>query len=134
MPHDHNPIGAWLGRIVKTNSRRVRKMAPATGHLNKVRLRAGLLLEPLEDRLAPATITVNSALDESANTLPGSISLREAILSINAGTDVGDVTHTGAAYGTNDTILFNIAGPGVVTIHVGSGGLPAVSKPVIPGR
>jgi hypothetical protein len=59
----------------------------------------------LEHRLAPAVITVNSLGDDFA--VDGSISLREAILSINAGADINsDVTHTGT-YGTNDTILFD---------------------------
>jgi CSLREA domain-containing protein len=88
-------------------------------------------LETLEDRLAPAIITVTTASDTLVGN--GQASLREAILSINAGADVNsDVTaHRVGVYGKSDTIAFSIAGP--TTINVGAtglGSLPTVIKPV----
>src|SRR5207302_10563371 len=67
-----------------------------------------LLLECLEDRLAPATLTVTTATDQPA--VVGKVSLREAIVSIDAGADLNaDVTANRVGnYGTNDTIIFNI--------------------------
>jgi hypothetical protein len=60
----------------------------------------------------------------------GSVSLREAITAINAGNNLGDpdIVNTGAAFGTNDTIDFNI-GTGVQTVSMQSA-LPAVTVPV----
>jgi CSLREA domain-containing protein len=88
-------------------------------------------VEVLEDRLAPAVITVTSAADDSA--VDGTVSLREAILSINQGSNFdADVAAVGA-YGNHDTIDFDIPGPVIQTISVGSGGLgalPAITRPV----
>src|SRR5262249_1614526 len=68
--------------------------------------KARLLLESLEDRLTPATITVTST--GNALLVNSAVSLREAITSINNGANVNtDVVAVGA-YGTNDTILFNV--------------------------
>jgi CSLREA domain-containing protein len=96
-------------------------------------LRFPLGLEQLEDRLAPATLTVTTAADDNTPN-DGSASLREAIQAINnggPGTDA-DLVNTGAAYGTNDTINFNISAVGTVqTIHVGNtgnGALPAITQ------
>jgi uncharacterized repeat protein (TIGR01451 family) len=69
-----------------------------------------------------ATITVTtSAADTTPN--DGTVSIHEAIAAINAGNDLGDPNitaqgpFTGAnAFGTNDTINFNIAGAGLHTI------------------
>jgi hypothetical protein len=80
----------------------------------------------LESRLAPAAITVDSVGDNVA--ADGKVTLREAILSINAGKNISDVVAVGA-YGTDDTILFNIPGAGVKTIAP-SKALPGLSKPV----
>jgi hypothetical protein len=75
-----------------------------------------------------ATITVTSVGDTTA--VDGSVTLREAITSINNGANVNaDVVAVGA-YGTNDAIHFNIPGAGVQSILV-LGALPAVTKPVI---
>jgi hypothetical protein len=75
-------------------------------------------LEPLEDRLAPATIEVTSTADN--NTVDGLVTLREAIESVNGGANLNaDVAAVGG-YGTNDTINFNIAGAGVKTITLNS--------------
>jgi titin len=72
---------------------------------------------------------VTNALD---TTLVGDgVSLREAIQSINAGKNINaDVVATGSAYGTNDTILFNIPGTGVQTINLSSS-LDTILNPVL---
>jgi hypothetical protein len=76
----------------------------------------------------PAVITVTTLLDEAGP--DGRISLREAIASINAGMDVGDVSHTGI-YGVGDTINFHISDHGLVeTINLMSP-LPTIVKPVL---
>jgi hypothetical protein len=73
-----------------------------------------------------ATITVTGTGDTVA--LDGVVTLREAIMSINAGASVNaDVVPVGA-YGTADTINFNISGAGVQTIAP-STFLPNISKP-----
>src|SRR5262245_16493324 len=69
--------------------------------------RTRLFLQSLEDRSVPATITVTNNLDVVA--LDGSVSIREAINSINGGASVNaDVVPVGA-YGVGDTVIF-IAG------------------------
>jgi hypothetical protein len=79
--------------------------------------------------VTPATITVTGAGDTSA--VDGVVTLREAIQSINAGSNVNaDVVATGA-YGTNDTIRFNITAAGTLqTINVTSA-LPTLTRPVL---
>ena len=67
--------------------------------------------------LYAATITVTSTADTVA--LDSGVTLREAIESINAGSNQSDVVAVGA-YGTNDRIEFNIAGAGPHTITAGS--------------
>src|SRR5262249_12014239 len=67
-------------------------------------------LERLEDRLAPALITVTTTSDDLTPN-DGSVSLREAITAINAGNDLGDpdiLAQNPGTFGTNDTIRFNI--------------------------
>ena len=102
------------------------------------RLRKPLRLEILEDRHAPAVITVtatNDALNAPALE-DGVVSLREAIVSINNGADFNaDITaNRFGTYGTNDTINFNIGASGTVqTINVGitgNGALPALTVPM----
>jgi hypothetical protein len=74
-------------------------------------------LEALEDRLAPATLTVNSVADTTA--AGNSLNLREAVLLVNAGGnataalgraltagEAGQVDQT-QPFGSNDTILFD---------------------------
>ena len=65
--------------------------------------------------LHAATITVTSAAD--ADALDGGCTLREAITAINNGADYSDCTHSGAAFGSGDTIAFNIPGSGVRVIQ-----------------
>jgi hypothetical protein len=84
-----------------------------------------LRLEQLEDRLAPAAITVTNGLDELAS--GDGVSLREAILSINSQADINaDVTasrvggYASTPGGTPDVINFDIPAPGVQTISATS--------------
>src|SRR5688572_6546248 len=107
-----NHLKTWL------NSWRPRR--PARRHANPpTRFRASPVLKILEDRLAPATFTV----DTLADSVPGS--LREAILAANA--------HVNSASDPTDVITFSVAG----TITVASP-LPALSDAsggtVIDGR
>jgi CSLREA domain-containing protein len=88
-------------------------------------------LDMLEDRLAPATITVTTAADDLTPN-DGSVSLREAIAAVNAGNDLGDPDITAqnpGTFGINDRINFNIDGGGVHTIRPATQ-LPTVGKPV----
>src|SRR5262245_40866642 len=102
----------------------------------RARLGCGLpcqpFLERLEDRLAPATIIVTTTADDLA--VDGSVSLREALRSINQGSNVDADVNAAGAYGTGDTIRFAIQGTGPQSIHVGStglGALPAITRPVL---
>lgn len=95
-----------------------------------------LRLEQLEDRLAPAVITVTAAFDDNTPN-DGSVSLREAIQAINngsAGADTDISNQNPGVFGVNDTINFNISAAGTVqTINVGgtgNGALPALIKPM----
>lgn len=86
-------------------------------------------LHPLHS--AAATITVTTVSNDVTPN-DGSVSLREAITAINAGNDLGDPDITAqnpGAFGTNDTVNFNIPGAGVKTISVTSA-LPALTKPM----
>jgi hypothetical protein len=97
-------------------------------------------IEILERRLAPATITVDASTDDlqTFGSEEGTVSLREAIVSINNQADInGDVgtdrvgSYTGAT-GVPDVIHFNIIGS--KQINVGAftlGALPAITEPMI---
>ena len=76
-----------------------------------------------------ATITVTSVGDTVA--ADGFVTLREAINSINSGSNQSDVVATIVPnpYGTSDTINFNI-GAGLHTISIGATALPPITKPV----
>src|SRR5262245_38025014 len=70
-------------------------------------------LEYLEDRLAPAVITVTGTGDDIA--VDGLVTLREAITSANNNANVNSDVVASGTYGA-DTIQFNIPGAGVHTI------------------
>ncbi|MFL6519998.1 MAG: hypothetical protein ACJ8NS_07240 [Chthoniobacterales bacterium] len=98
----------------------------------------GLLISFWSQTASAATITVTTTLDDITPN-NGSVSLREAITAINAGNNLGDpdiAAHTVGAFGTNDTINFNIPGAGVKTINVGTDAsasgfeLPVITKPL----
>jgi hypothetical protein len=75
-----------------------------------------------------ATITVTGTGDTVA--VDGAVTLREAITSINAAANTNaDVVAVGA-YGTSDTIQFNIPGAGPHTITVGATPLPTLVRPM----
>jgi hypothetical protein len=78
-------------------------------------------------RSSAATIIVTNSNDAVA--VGDGVSLREAILSLNAGANVSDVVAIGA-YGTNDTIQFNIPGSGQHTIAVTTS-LPPLQVPML---
>jgi hypothetical protein len=76
-----------------------------------------------------ATITVTGNGDTVA--VNGLVTLREAIMSINAGANVNtDVVAVGT-YGPIDTINFNITPTGFYLINVLTSSLPTIVKPVI---
>jgi hypothetical protein len=79
-----------------------------------------------------ATITVTTTSDDSA--VDGTVSLREAIQSIDAGANINaDVVAVGT-YHLNDTIKFNIQGgqarQTIVVGNTGNGALPAITTPI----
>ncbi len=81
-------------------------------------------------RAHAATITVTNTNDITI--VGDGVSLREAILSINAGANINaDVVAVGA-YGTSDTIKFNISpnGVGVVQTITVTSVLPTLTKPM----
>jgi hypothetical protein len=87
---------------------------------------AGLLLSA-----EPAAATITVADDNDTTNTGDGVPLREAIQSINSAPDRNaDVTanRTGA-YGTNDTVLFNIPGPNPHVTSV-TGSLTSLDKPV----
>jgi CSLREA domain-containing protein len=96
-------------------------------------------VETLEFRRLLATITVTTAADE-LHASNGQVSLREAITAINAGNDLGDTdiqAQNPGAFGTGDTIKFNIPGSGPHTIDIGADStasglaLPFLTKPMV---
>ena len=97
-------------------------------------------LEVLENRWAPAVVTVTTTADDLTPN-DGSVSLREAITAINAGSTLGDPdisAQSPGTFGINDKLAFNIpqpgGGPTVQTINVGgsgNGALPALTRPVL---
>ncbi len=97
------------------------------------------VVECLESRSLLATITVTSTADTEAT--DGFVTLREALDSMNAQSDVNaDVTSNhadgysdDAVTGTPDVINFNIAGAGVHTIAVTGSGEPSISGVTING-
>jgi hypothetical protein len=96
------------------------------------------VLETLEDRLAPATLTVNSLAD----TVTGSatLDLREAILLVNSGGTATDPSNNSLSadkssqiagmFGVNDTINFHLASSGAQTIFLNSQ-LPPINQPIV---
>lgn len=92
------------------------------------RLRPALFL--LEERVTPATITVNSALDTVA--VDGVVTLREALQSINSAKDANaDVTGgKSGSYGSNDTVIFAVGLAGPIALTAGAGRQLAISNPV----
>jgi CSLREA domain-containing protein len=109
-----------------------REKAHATHTSRRVRP----VLEALEDRTAPAVLSVNTAND--GNVRDAFLSLREALLLANGTLGVADllieersqVTGGLPGAGLFDTIVFSIPGIGVQTIAVTSP-LPIITDPVL---
>jgi hypothetical protein len=100
---------------------------PASSRKNQLVRKFRPLMELLEDRLTPATITVTSAADTVA--VNGAVTLREAILSINGGTAINADVHATGLYGTDDKIYFAIPNTGIHIIEPTSA-LPPLTRPV----
>jgi hypothetical protein len=99
------------------------------------RLRRKPKVELLENRLAPAVITVTSKGDTIA--IDGLTTLREAITSVNNQADVnGDVTlnrvggYASSPGGTPDVINFSIPSAGVQTIAATGAAEPTIVRPL----
>jgi hypothetical protein len=93
------------------------KVRPVRAGRDVRHLRARLMLQPLERRVAPATFTVTSVADAGIG------SLRQAIANANAITGLDDIVFDPAVFGTQRTISLtsnelliedsvNLAGPG----------------------
>jgi hypothetical protein len=118
-------MNRWLARLWSSRSRRASRRQRS----------AALRLGPLENRLAPAIITVTSSGDAIAS--DGLATLREAVTSINNQADVnGDVTvnrvgnYASTPGGTPDVINFSIPGQGVHTIAVSGTPEPTIVRPL----
>ncbi len=84
------------------------------------------VLDLLEDRLAPATLTVNT-LGDSIN--GANLSLRDAILAANSGSYSGPATgQVSGTFGSNDTILFQSGLTGSLSLTTGNGPLTISSN------
>src|SRR5262249_55484185 len=91
-------------------------------HLARRPARRGLsvrpFLEPLEDRTAPAVLTVNTTNDDT--TPDATLSLREAIGVVNSGPAAGlsaaEQAQISGALGSNDTIQFSASGTGKIQL------------------
>ena len=128
-------LRSWLRTLFGRKARPVVTRAPR-------RPRAHLTLEILEDRLAPATLTVNSTADNT--TADNSLTLRESVLLVDAGGNAtaalgrsltaGEAGQIKGTFGSNDTIQFDpgLAGQTIALTTVGDGSagpsaLPACS-------
>lgn len=84
-------------------------------------------LESLEDRLAPATLTVNTLADSTGQS---QLSLRDAIVAVDNGSYSGPATgQVSGAFGSSDTILFQSGLNGTLSLVTANGPL-AISKDV----
>src|SRR5438445_10271347 len=119
---------SWFARLWASSSRR------KSSRPRRPRPR----LEQLEDRMAPAVITVTTVQDDITPN-DGTVSLREAITAINAGNDLGDpdiIRQNPGKFGTNDTMMpeYFLRFTGL-QINVGSDAsaanrpLPALTRP-----
>ncbi len=105
--------------------------------LSCTRRRYRPVLEALEDRLAPAVLTVNSAADNTTNVTV--LTLRDALALVNNGGNPsslgqssmpsGWASQIAGTFGSNDTIDFAVARSGTQTIVLTSA-LPAITSPV----
>jgi autotransporter-associated beta strand protein len=78
-------------------------------------------LELLEDRLAPATLTVNTLADSIGGS---QLSLRDAILAVDGGSYSGSAAgQVSGTFGSNDTILFQSGLNGTLSLTTANGPL-----------
>src|SRR5262245_2906782 len=82
-------------------------------------------VEALEDRLAPAVITVNSAIDDLTLAADGQLTLREAITAANTNAAAGDAP---AGDPGDDTIRFAVGAVGSSQSIALAAALPAVTE------
>ena len=83
-------------------------------------------LERLEDRLALATLTVNTLADSTGGS---QLSLRDAILAVDGGSYSGSATgQVSGTFGSNDTILFQSGLNGTLSLTTASGPLVVSSN------
>ena len=86
-------------------------------------------LELLENRLAPATLTVNTLNDSIGQTV---LSLRDAILAVNGGSYSGNApAQVSGTFGSNDTILFQSGLNNTLSLNTASGPLVISSNVTI---
>jgi fibronectin-binding autotransporter adhesin len=83
----------------------------------------------LEDRLAPATLTVNTLADSTGGS---QLSLRDAILAIDGGSYSGPATgQVSGTFGSNDTVLFQSGLNGMLSLTKANGPLVISSNVTI---
>jgi autotransporter-associated beta strand protein len=83
----------------------------------------------LEDRLAPAILTVNTLSDSTGGS---QLSLRDAILAVDAGSYSGPATgQVSGTFGSSDTILFQSGLNGTLSLTTASGPLAISSNVTI---
>lgn len=100
-----------------------------SGRFGRVLVLFSVGISGLAGSVRAATVTVTGTGDTVV--VDGAVTLREAIASINGAANVNaDVVAVGA-YGTSDTIAFNIAGAGPHTILVGATALPPIVRTVV---
>ena len=88
-------------------------------------------LELLEDRLALATLTVNTLADSTGGS---QLSLRDAILAVDGGSYSGPATgQVSGTFGSNDTILFQSGLNGTLSLTTASGPLVISNNLTITG-
>jgi autotransporter-associated beta strand protein len=86
-------------------------------------------LELLEDRLAPATLTVNTPGDSTGGS---QLSLRDAILAVDNGSYSGNASgQVSGMFGSNDTILFASTVNGTLSLNSANGPLVISSNVTI---
>lgn len=110
--------------------KRQRSNTPSRRGMRKFTL---LNLEPLESRLAPAVLTVNTTADV-VNPSDGTLSLRDAISAINAGNanglTAGEQNQVAGTFGSNDTIQFDNSRLSGKTITLNGNALPTITQNV----
>src|ERR1700722_10438261 len=120
-------IPSLKARFMAASARRNNRRAQRT----TVRRRP-LVLEPLEDRLMPASLIVNTNAD-LVNPTDGTLSLRDAINAVNNGNanglTGGEQNQVSGTFGVNDTIVFSSTLSGE-TITLNGSALPTLNNSI----